>query len=504
MQFTTQQTFYCSLKLALAILFLIAAPAQAEPAPHWTQAARFGGSGTDIGAAIRISRHGDRYVTGSFSTVATFGGKTLTSAGGSDIFLAKYARGGQLLWLVQAGGSGDDAANDLSLDEVGNIYVTGWFVGPASFGSVSGPSRIVSGSDETVFIAKYSPAGTLLWLNTGTVGFFAINRGHGVAVDGAANTLYVTGVSQGDTAFSSSDGETHTVPGPGTWHMFLVKYDLSGNFHWGEWNEASPNSIPRSLAVDSENSAYVAGWFEGVAIFHSQDGHDQTISGRSQPVQSAPDFPGDAFIAKYDSDGNLRWVNDIGGYKAIATSVAASRDGRIALTGFIGNINTGTPAQAKTILTSQPGGSSINLGGGHFTTPYNRDVFIAIYSRAGVLMGATRLGGVRQDGGSGIAFDPIGNLYAAGVFGDTLHVGDQILTGTKTSNLFVLKYTGGRLAWAKSADGAGTQSFEGNPTLSLARSGRVWLTGPFTNTATFDGTTLHSAGAEDIFAAELK
>jgi hypothetical protein len=119
-------------------------------------------------------------------------------------------------------------------------------------------------------------------------------------------------------------------------------------------------------------------------------------------------------------------------------------------------------------------------------------------------MGATRLGGVRQDGGSGIAFDPIGNLYVAGVFGDTLHVGDQILTGTKTSNLFVLKYTAGRLAWAKSADGAGTQSFEGNPTLSLARGGRVWLTGPFTDTATFDGTTLQSAGAEDIFAAELK
>src|SRR6266853_305378 len=48
---------------------------------------------------------------------------------------------------------------------------------------------------------------------------------------------------------------------------FLVKYDLNGNFGWGEWNEASPNSIPHGLALASD-SADVAGWFEGVATFH--------------------------------------------------------------------------------------------------------------------------------------------------------------------------------------------------------------------------------------------
>ena len=82
-----------------------------------------------------------------------FGGKSLTSAGGSDIFLAKYECNGQLLWVLQAGGSGDDAANDLAFDAGANIYVTGWFVGPASFESLGGQPRTVSGSDETVFVA---------------------------------------------------------------------------------------------------------------------------------------------------------------------------------------------------------------------------------------------------------------------------------------------------------------------------------------------------------------
>ena len=248
--------------------------------------------------------------------------------------------------------------------------------------------------------------------------------------------------------------------------------------------------------------AYVVGWFD-VRSHFSRNGQDQTISGRSEPVQM-PDYPGDAFIAKYDRDGNVQWVNDIGGYKAIATHVAATRQGSISLTGFIGNIDTGTTAQAETIVTSQAGGAHINLGGGRFTTPYNRDVFIATYNRAGVLISTTRLGGVQQDGGSGIAYDGAGNLYVAGVFGGTLRIGGQVLTSRKTSNLFVLKYAAGRLAWAQSAKGAGSQGFESNPTISLTRGGKVWVTGPFTGTATFEGTTLQSAGAEDIFVAELK
>jgi hypothetical protein len=504
MKSATQQLLRGSLKLALALFLLTAVCAHAEAPPVWANAARFGGSGTDAGAAVAVTKYGDRYVTGSFSSTASFGGKSLTSAGGADIFLAKYATGGRLLWLIQAGGSGDDAASSLALDPAGNAYVTGWFVGTASFGSAGGQSKTVTGGDETIFIAKYSPAGALLWLHTGVGAFAAINRGNAVAVNSAASTVYVAGVSQGDTTFSSSDGTIHTVPGPGTWHMFLVKYDLSGNFRWGEWNEASPNSIPRSVAVDSQNSAYVVGWFEDTVTFRSRDSQDQTIVGRSEPVQSAPDYPGDAFIAKYDSHGNLKWVNDIGGYKAIATQVAASRYDRISLTGFIGNVNTGTTAQAETIVTSRPGGANINLGGGHFSTPYNRDILIATYNREGVLLNAKRLGGVSQDGGSGIAYGSAGNLYVAGVFASTLHVGGQVLTGKKTNTLFVLKYAAGQLLWAKAADGAGTQSFENNPTISLTWGGRVWVTGQFTGTATFGGTMLQSVGQEDIFVADLQ
>src|SRR6185437_7257203 len=112
------------------------------------------------------------------------------------------------------------------------------------------------------------------------------NNGYGVAIEPVSQSVYLTGVTQGDTAFSSSDGTSHLVSGVGTWHMFLVKYDTTGLFHWGETNEASPNTVGHKVAVDAQANAYVTGWMEGQAIFHSRDGRDVTVDGFSGPVQS--------------------------------------------------------------------------------------------------------------------------------------------------------------------------------------------------------------------------
>jgi hypothetical protein len=477
----------------------------------------FGGSGSDSGSAVKVDAQGNRYVTGGFSSKAMFGDRVLDSAGGTDIFLAKIDRSGELRWLLQAGGAGDDVGQDIALDRAGNVYVTGSFTGSATFPSVHGPSKTVTGIGQTIFLAKYHPSGILAWVQTGAVpSDVANNEGFGVAVEPVTGTVFVTGRTQTQTTFSSSDGSEHIVPGPGTWHMFLVKYDRDGNFQWGQSNEASPNCIPHKVAVDEHDNAYVTGWLEGATTFHSNDGHDLSITGLS-PAQSTSDFPDDAFIVKYDDEGNAKWVNVIGGYKGIGTDIAVSGDGKISITGFIGNIGGGTPSEAQTIATSQPGGTNINLGGGQLTTPYNKDAFVATYDSAGVLLNARRIGGMQDDGGSGIAYDRRGNLYVTGVFQGTIDVEGQTLTGEKPFNLFVLKFRGrsrgeqresaataaGELAWAKKADGPGRELFEQNPRMSVTARGTVLVTGVYRNIAVFDAITLHSAGEEDIFLAQL-
>ncbi len=508
-----------------------------HPIPAWTAAASFGGSGSDIGQAVKVDRDGNEYVTGAFSAAAHFpletngdgrsgrlgiSGMTLSSEGGTDIFLAKYDRSGKLKWLIQSGGPEDDEGFDIAFDETRNVYVTGVFTDSATIGGMNGTEKSVSGVGQTIFLAKYLPTGELAWVQTGTVEFDSSNNGYGVAVEPKKGSVYVTGVSQGDTTFSSSDGTTHTVAGAGTWHMFLVKFDTAGNFHWGQTNEASPNTVAHKVAVDAYDNVYATGWMEGQTTFNSNDGNDLTVVGFSQPVQTYPDYPGDAYVVKYDSNGNVKWVNHVGGYKGIGTDIAVSHDGHVSITGIVGNIN-GQPSQAETIVTSQPGGRSINLGGGIFTEPFNSDVFIATFNTAGVLLDARRFGGAMDDGGSGIAYDRHGNLVVAGIFQDRINIDGRVLTGKDTYSLFVAKFSpkkngdgghrtdfgeqhsfsGFRLDWAKEADGPGVDGFENDPRIGLTTHGDVLVTGAYEPTARFDAVRLNSAGLEDGFLASL-
>jgi hypothetical protein len=508
---------YANLKWAFVLFALASGQVLAQSTPTWTRAVSLGGGGSDSGSAVKVDAHGNRYVTGGFSSTAKFGGKTLASAGGTDIFLAKFGRSGELRWLLQAGGPGDDIGNDIAFDLEQNIYLAGSFTDSATLPSVHGPSKTVTGVGQTIFLAKYHPSGKLVWVQTGTIALSSNNEAFGVAVEPVTGTVFITGRTLSATTFSSSDGTEHTVPGPFAWHMFLVKYDTNGNFQWGQSNEASINCIAHKVAVDAHNNAYVTGWLEGATTFHSNDGHDLTVTGLGQPVQSFPDFPDDAFIVKYDAEGNAKWANLLGGYKGIATDIAVSRDGKISITGFIGNLGGGTPSQVETIATSQPGGKNINLGGGQLTNPYNKDAFIATYDSAGVLLNARRIGGMQDDGGSGIAYDHKGNLYVTGVFQGTIDVEGHTLTGEKPFNLFVLKIrersreeqkapvasAAGGLAWAKKADGPGQDQFELNPRMGVTPRGTVLVTGVYRDVAIFDAITLHSAGDEDIFLAQL-
>lgn len=492
------------LQLAVVLFCLTTIGAYAET-PSWVRAITSRASGDacnvnrcdDIAFAVKVGPDGDQYVTGSFSGTLQFAGTTLVSAGGLDIFLAKLGRSGKLLWIAQSGGVGDDSGLDLALDGTGNIYLTGGFTDAATFGSTNGARRTVTGTGPTIFLAKYHPSGALVWVQTGVAPFAQQNNptSLGVAVNAATGTVYITGFSQYDTTFSSADGTANTVPGVATWHMILAKYDTSGNFQWGETNAAEPNSIAYAVAVDANDNAYVTGWLEDTTTFSSQDGNAITVTGFS-PAQTTGDFPDDAFLVKYDHNGNVKWVNHIGGYKCNGSDVAVSRRGEVSIVGYVGNVKFGSPGEAVTIATSQPPGTNMSLGGGDITDPFNKDAFIATYNDEGVLLRAVRKGNIRDQVATGAVYDRKGNLYVTGVF-----QGKMV-----QQNVFVLKFSGRRLLWSRVAVNAGV--WVGNntvisPAVSVGSGGRVFVTGAYQGTASFGRIKLHAVGAADIFLAEL-
>ena len=131
-----------TLQLSSVIVFLAVSLSYGQ-APPWGKALSFGGSGADVGSRVKVDRRSNKYVVGSFSGKATFGAKTLTSAGADDGFIMKFRSDGTVGWIVQIAGPDHDQAFDIAFDGDENVYVAGTFTGNSKFGSVHGASKTV-------------------------------------------------------------------------------------------------------------------------------------------------------------------------------------------------------------------------------------------------------------------------------------------------------------------------------------------------------------------------
>ena len=257
-----------------------------------------GGSGSDFGYGIAVDGSGNVIVTGHFTGTANFSGTNLVSAGGTDIFLAKYDSSGTLLWARTAGGTGDDRGNAVVVDAGGNCYVTGYFAGTASFGG----SSLVSTGFADVFAAKYDPAGSLVWAQRGGGSFS--DSGLGIGVDSGGNT-YITGQFIGTFGIGTTN-----LAGDGLTDMFLAKLDPAGNLVWATHAGGGEFDGGYALAVDAAGNSFVAGYFE-----------DESLGG-------------DVLVAKYDPSGRRLWAKvAVEGQDALCYAIALDTAGDIYVTG---------------------------------------------------------------------------------------------------------------------------------------------------------------------------
>lgn len=133
----------------------------------------------------------------------------------------------------------------------------------------------------------------------------------------------------------------------------------------------------------------------------------------------------------------------------------------------------------------------------------NDDVFVAMLNPAGNWLMATHAGGTGEDGGSGIAVCPDGDIIICGSFEGVATFGTFALVAT-TNNYpdgFVAKLDpDGNWLWAVQIPCTGYAAVSD---IALDGAGNCFVTGTFLNNATFGAQTLASAGSGDIFAAKL-
>src|SRR5688500_14912235 len=231
---------------AAVLLFqLINLEIQAQ-APDFAWAKQPGGPEGDAGSRVAVDASGNSYVTGIFRGVASFGSIDLTSSGVADIFIAKYDASGNMLWAKQAGGKDIDASKNIAVDSGGNSYITGEFLGSATFGGIT----LTSNGNYDAFIAKYDASGNVLWAKQS--GGTGLEVGRGIAVDGNGNS-YMTGYFNGSAIFDSA-----TLTSAGSYDVFIAKYDATGNFQWAERAGSSGEDFGRNVATDGSGNSFIA------------------------------------------------------------------------------------------------------------------------------------------------------------------------------------------------------------------------------------------------------
>ena len=181
-------------------------------------------SGTNHGKKIETDNSGNAYVTGF-----------VNQGGSSDIVLVKYNTAGNIVFRQTAGGSGEDKAWGIAVDDDSFIYITGYTTN--------------SERNTDCFTAKYNVFGEMLWSRTFNGNGNAEDKAWGIAVDDD-NAVYITG--------NAADIQNNS-------NFIVIKYSSTGSTIWeaeydgsGSGNDKA-NVIGLIYTNDSVTSVVAAG-----------------------------------------------------------------------------------------------------------------------------------------------------------------------------------------------------------------------------------------------------
>jgi hypothetical protein len=430
---------------------------------HWAKSA--GGVGWDAGVAVSTDASGNIYVTGYFEGTASFDSTDVTSAGGTDIFIAKYTPSGDLRWVNRAGGINFVGVTDIVVDNFGSVYITGGFLDNVTFDSVV----LTGAGGGDVFVAKYDSSGNLLWAKSAGG---ENSEGSGSITSDPDGNIFITGSIGGDATFG-------TIPVSGIGGLsdiYVAKLDSSGNFQWVRNSGALANESGLAIALDDFGNIYVTGSFTGSFTFGST-----TLSTSSR-------FDGDFLILKYDPFGNPLWAHQAtGGSSDIGRGIAIDSFGNSVVTGWY---------RDDFVIGSYP----------PFSGDSDGDIFVAKYDHAGQLLWVQVAHGNGYDYGLDVTIDGSDNIFITGQIEMTTTFGPyDVTTVGGNTDIFLAKLDPlGNYLWVKQA--GGVQGDAGAGVAVDIYDGAI-VTGSFrSSSALFDSTALSNSSSfftRDIFIAKI-
>jgi len=207
-----------------------------DPLGNVLWAKNFGETKSTYVKKITIDTFDNSYIIGNFWGTVNFGGTTLSNLDEkSDIFLVKLDTSGEVIWARQFKVTSPDqfpASNncDITIDEIGNIYLTGDFYGTLEVGATTLTSSSIE--VETPFVIKTNNLGEPLWAKRFTCNDHSSSTS--ITSDTFGN-IYITGVFKKNIDFDgitfSSFGSNHPDY-PDYPDAFVLKMNNLGTVEW--------------------------------------------------------------------------------------------------------------------------------------------------------------------------------------------------------------------------------------------------------------------------------
>jgi hypothetical protein len=425
--------------------------------PNLEWAKNFGNSFSN---SIDVDLSGNIYTTGSFSFTTDFdpdsGITNHTSVGFKDIFVQKMDAAGHFLWAKAFGGPFDDRSTSCASDNLGNVYITGYFVGTIDFDPGIGTMNLTSASANNLdfFVQKLDASGNFQWARS--FGANGNDKAASIDVDTFGN-VYTTGYFTGTVDFNPGIG-TSNLTSNGSSDIFVLKMDNGGNFLWAKSFGGIDADQGYALKVDHSGNVYTTGDFSSIADLDPGIGILNFTSNGNQ----------DIFVQKMDSAGNFLWSKSFGGYYGdFSHSIAADN---------LGNVYT--IGEFRGLVDFDPGTGINNLNAGS-----RYSFFLQKLDSTGSLIWARTMTG-------SIAFPSYGSIQAD-------HSGN-VYTHTRTN--FIRKIDSmGNILWSGNSYGDATS-------MTVDLGGNIYSTGYFNGIGDFDpgiGTAILNSTSGNTFVQKM-
>ena len=248
----------------------------------------------------------------------------------SSTFLIKLNADESYEYTILMGSNNAVHNNSISIDSVGNIYLSGYFAGlNVDFDPYGDGDEHSSNGGNDIFLTKINADGSYGY--TKTMGGVGNDSGVSVVLDSSDN-VYLTGHYSDTVDFDPNGvGDEHTS-NDFTEDIFLTKINADDSYGYTKTMGGENDDRSNSVTVDSLNNVYISGYFAGLVDFDPIGDGDEHSSNTDS---------NDIFITKINADASYGGTKIIGGDGADAgVSVVLDSSDNVYLAGhFAGTVD---------------------------------------------------------------------------------------------------------------------------------------------------------------------